>query len=119
MAQATLELDSFFSAELNRENIERFADLAYATHPAREQFAALVAGQAGDRKPSGEDALRLALAHYVLGNYQESLDLFVRATDDKNRHYMPPKPPRRPPKSTPPVRPSMRSAAIAWDCSIA
>lgn len=85
MSEATLELASFFEAELTLESVNKYADAAYASAKDLRRFGDLLTEY---RDRSGADGLRVAVAEYLLGRFGAALESFAKATDNKLRRFL-------------------------------
>ncbi len=86
-AEAT-ELSSFFEqSDYTPESYERYADAAYASLAARDQFEALVRDYQQRVEARQGDPLKLALGLLLLGRFEQAWEWFQRASACKERHY--------------------------------
>lgn len=85
MIDSGVDLAQFFQLDsVSPEQYENFADAAYTGDDSRRRFAALTDEY---RRSGNADPLKLALADTILQNYQQALETFSKAPDNKTRRF--------------------------------
>ncbi|MFO0837106.1 MAG: DNA-directed RNA polymerase subunit alpha C-terminal domain-containing protein [Phycisphaerae bacterium] len=88
MAELALDLGSFFTLpSIEPETLEQYASAAHESAVARDRFEALTReyqSRAGDGR---DEALKVALALFILGRYTAALEAFPKAKDGKMRRF--------------------------------
>lgn len=88
MTAETLELSSFFEeTELDRDTQNRYAQAAYASFKTLEQFETLAKDYQQKVEQGQGNPLKLALAWFILGRFNDALAWFEKAPASPLRHY--------------------------------
>lgn len=88
MADNTADLSLLFeTSEFEPETVDRLADAIYETARSRSRFQELTEDYRRKTEGGESDALRLAMALYLLCRFSDALDQFGAAGKSKYRHY--------------------------------